>query len=245
MKKFIIIAGLITMPWFVFCFAEDSKQAKEIQARSGENFAITLESNRTTGYEWQLAKPLDESTVQLVSSEYLTDKTELAGAGGREVWIFKALKAGKTDISFKYVRPWEKDIPPVNEKIFVIIINEKSGKGAFNKYINNDTDGSSFQEAILLPDICDFSKCKTSDCLTEVFNKTLFAQELKYVSDNYGQRGSDWKVSGFDRIDAYVFDIGKYYDDLGIEIMATGENIVLHFDITASVNALKEKQSGL
>ena len=119
------------------------------------------------------------------------------------------------------------------------------GRGAFDQYINNDTNGSSFEEAVLLPDICDYSKCKTQDCLFEVFDKTMLGQELKYVSDNYGKRGKDWDVSGFDRIDSYVFDNVKYYDDLGIEIMGTGENKVLHFDITASVNALTQRQFDL
>jgi len=122
------------------------------------------------------------------------------------------------------------------------VFAEQPGRGAFNKFINNDTNGSSFQESVLLPDICDYSKCKTQDCLTEVFNKTVLSQELQYVSDNYGKRGKDWNVSGFDRVDSYVFDNVKYYDDLGIEIMATGENKVLHFDITSSVNTFKDKQ---
>ena len=119
------------------------------------------------------------------------------------------------------------------------------GRGAFDQYINNATNGSSFQEAVVLPDICDYSKCKTKDCPDKVFNKTVFGQELKYVSDNYGKRGKDWDISGFDQVDSYVFDNYKYYDDLGIEIMGTGENKVLHFDITASVNALREKQFSL
>jgi len=119
---------------------------------------------------------------------------------------------------------------------------EQPGTGAFDKFINNDTDGSSFQEAIALPDICDYSKCKTAVCLLEVFGQTVSSQELKYASDNYGQRGKDWEVSGFDEVNAYVFDGDKYYDDLGIEIMGTGKNKVLHFDVTASVNALRQWQ---
>ncbi|MFA4853890.1 MAG: hypothetical protein WC616_00885 [Candidatus Omnitrophota bacterium] len=118
---------------------------------------------------------------------------------------------------------------------------EESGIGAFNKFINNDTNGSSFEQAVVLPDICDYSKCKIKDCLINVFVKTVFGQELKYVSDNYGQRGKDWDIAGFDEVDSYVFDDDKHYDDLGIEVMGTGKNIVLHFDVTASVNALEQQ----
>jgi inhibitor of cysteine peptidase len=123
MKK-IIIFTLTFISLASLCFAQDLKQAKVIEAQAGQNFTIILKSNPTTGYQWQLAKPLDESIVQLISPEYLTDKTKLVGAGGKQVWVFKALKAGQTNISLKYVRPWEKNTPPQNEESFVIIIKQ-------------------------------------------------------------------------------------------------------------------------
>ena len=119
---------------------------------------------------------------------------------------------------------------------------EEPGIGAFDKFINDDTNGSSFEEAIVLPDICDYSNCKTKDCLVEVFNQTVFSQELKYVVDNFGQREKDWNVAGFDEIDAYVFDDDKYYDDLSVEIVGTKKNKVLHFDVTGPVNSLRQQQ---
>ena len=105
-----------------FCFAAGPTGSKMIETRAGKKFTITLEANATTGYQWQFAKPLDESILQLISSDYLTDKTELVGAPGRQVWVFKALKTGKATIFFKYVRPWEKNNPPQEEESFVIII---------------------------------------------------------------------------------------------------------------------------
>jgi len=120
MKKFglfiFIFAGVVS-----FCFAEP-KQVKTIETQVGQNFTITLEANVTTGYQWQLAKPLDENMLQLISADYLADKTGLVGAGGKQVWIFKVLKTGKTMVSFKYVRPWEKNNLPEEEESFVIII---------------------------------------------------------------------------------------------------------------------------
>ena len=95
-----------------------------MEVQAGQSFTITLEANKTTGYEWQLAKPLDKRMVKLIGSEYLVDKTGLIGAGGKQVWVFKALKKGKTNIYMRYVRPWEKDIPPVKEEHFLIIIKK-------------------------------------------------------------------------------------------------------------------------
>lgn len=123
MKK-IIIFILIFIFLASFCFAQDLKKPKVIEAQAGQNFTIILKANATTGYQWQFAKPLDENLVQLISSKYLADKTKLVGAGGKQVWMFKALKAGRTNIAFKYVRSWEKNTPPQNEESFVIVINQ-------------------------------------------------------------------------------------------------------------------------
>jgi inhibitor of cysteine peptidase len=121
MRKLLAI-GLITLVCFTFCFAEGSRQPRVIKARLGQSFTITLKSNRTTGYEWQFAKPLDEGMIQLISSDYLPDKTGLIGAGGKQRWVFKAMKPGKTTLYFKYVRPWEKGNLPEGEESFLIVI---------------------------------------------------------------------------------------------------------------------------
>jgi predicted secreted protein len=58
--------------------------------------------------------------VKLESSKYTPSATDRVGAGGVEKWTFVAIKKGTTRISLKYVRPWEKDKPPVEEKTFLI-----------------------------------------------------------------------------------------------------------------------------
>ena len=37
----------------------------------------------------------------------------MVGAGGTEIWTFRAVREGKTTLTFGYVRPWEKGIAPV------------------------------------------------------------------------------------------------------------------------------------
>ena len=122
MKK-IILSILVFTCSLSMCVAENSKPDKTIKVQVGHDFTLTLEANATTGYEWQFAKPLDKSSFKLISSNYLADKTNRVGSGGRQIWILKALKAGKKIISFKYVRPWEKRTPPVREESFIIIVN--------------------------------------------------------------------------------------------------------------------------
>jgi len=105
---------------------QQSDMADTVQASVGKEFVITLDANATTGYDWQLAQPIDDSLVSFVSSKYVPDNTGLVGSGGKSVWTFRALGTGKTHVAFKYIRPWEKDVPPVKEATFMVDIrNEK------------------------------------------------------------------------------------------------------------------------
>jgi len=90
----------------------------------GREFVITLDANATTGYEWQLANPIDSNLINLMRSEYIPYKTGLVGSGGKSIWTFKAIQAGKAQISFKYIRPWEKDTPPVKEAKYIVDIQD-------------------------------------------------------------------------------------------------------------------------
>ncbi len=99
-----------------------SDPAKQLQIPVGREFTLTLESNRTTGYQWQLAEIPDENVVQLIGNRFDAPDTRLIGAGGKEVWTFKAVGKGRAEIRLKYVRLWEKDVPPVKEAVFTVVV---------------------------------------------------------------------------------------------------------------------------
>jgi len=83
-------------------------------------FRIVLESNPTTGYSW--SAKFDPKYIQLVSSVYKPYPTDhgIVGSGGVQMFIFKAIKPGKTEIIMQYQRPWENN--PINEKTYKINI---------------------------------------------------------------------------------------------------------------------------
>lgn len=98
--------------------------AKTIDIELCKDFTITLESNKTTGFGWDIATPIDENIIKFISCEYIAADTGLVGSGGREIWSFRAVCPGKTNISFKYIRPWEKDVPPAKKLTFNVVIKE-------------------------------------------------------------------------------------------------------------------------
>ncbi|HEX6291659.1 MAG TPA: protease inhibitor I42 family protein [Herpetosiphonaceae bacterium] len=98
--------------------------AQPVDVALGQVFTIRLESNPSTGYQWQLAQPVDESIVKLEGSEYQPPATVLPGAGGTEAWTFRAVGQGETSIALKYIRPWEKETPPAEQQTFAVVVHQ-------------------------------------------------------------------------------------------------------------------------
>jgi predicted secreted protein len=100
-----------------------SDPARPITVGKGEIFALTLPSNPTTGYIWQMAKPPEDGVIQFIGNQYREDKTGLVGAGGREIWTFKAVGTGEATIGLKYVRPWEKSNAHAKVASFKVVVS--------------------------------------------------------------------------------------------------------------------------
>lgn len=118
-----MIPLLVLLLLFQPACGENKTVSEQLKVQAGKTLIITLEANHTTGYHWELAKPLDSKIIKLEGSVYNRPKKRIfIGAGGSEEWTFKALKVGQAKIYFKYVRPWEKDIPPVRTRNFTVSI---------------------------------------------------------------------------------------------------------------------------
>lgn len=95
------------------------EEEQVLEVKNEEEFVITLETNPTTGYDWEAA--FDENYLELLEKKYLPPETRLVGAGGQDKFRFKALESGGTEIVFSYERPWEKE--PIKQQIYKITIN--------------------------------------------------------------------------------------------------------------------------
>jgi inhibitor of cysteine peptidase len=92
-----------------------------IEATIGEEFAISLDSNPTTGYGWRIAGKVDEKVVRLSGTQFVPSGSDLRGAPGRRVWTFKGAGQGTATLSFEYLRPWEKK-PPIRKATFTLVV---------------------------------------------------------------------------------------------------------------------------
>lgn len=93
-----------------------------VAALKGSSFTLTLPANHTTGYQWKLGKLSSGGVLQVVGSVYNTPDSVLLGQGGTETWTCKALKPGNATLTLIYVRPWEKNTPPVKTQTFSVLV---------------------------------------------------------------------------------------------------------------------------
>jgi predicted secreted protein len=90
------------------------KIIRTMEVNVGQQFVVELESNPSTGYQWQFADALD---IRLLKA--LSDKNRFEAplgaqrdTGGKDLWFFKAVGKGKTVIHLKYAKSQKGEVRP-------------------------------------------------------------------------------------------------------------------------------------
>ena len=92
-------------------FTNQNHISREVTVNAGDSFTLTLGSNPTTGFTWpDEAQIGDQTVLQQTDHKLVVPESEPPpppGTPGKEVWTFKALKKGTSEVSMDYSRPWE------------------------------------------------------------------------------------------------------------------------------------------
>jgi inhibitor of cysteine peptidase len=97
----------------------------QIELELGKLLVVTLESNPSTGYRWELVENNNFVLKQFGETEFKSSDTSeppLVGAGGWEIFRFKAVSAGQTTLELIYHRPWE-DVEPLKTFSIQVTVN--------------------------------------------------------------------------------------------------------------------------
>ena len=94
------------------------------EVRVGEDLIITLDSNPTTGFRWQITQAPDEKVLKLqgTGSTFVPPAQPRPGAGGQERWTFQGVAAGKTTVPLGYARSFEPNNPPVQRVTYEVTV---------------------------------------------------------------------------------------------------------------------------
>jgi len=102
---------------------DSSYNSSQIILSVGQQLIVTLQSNETTGYTWNLSSISDSNVIRKVRNQYIIPTPAdppIAGQGGISRWTFEALTAGTATISMKEFRSWKTE--PVNTFEITVIV---------------------------------------------------------------------------------------------------------------------------
>ena len=94
-------------------------KGKTVRVAAGQYIRISLPGNPTTGYQWRSSEITGQS-VRLLPADPKKDYVRtpvqpgIVGSGGTFFFRFQAVQPGATTIKLIYVRPWEKNVAPID-----------------------------------------------------------------------------------------------------------------------------------
>ncbi len=121
-----LVAGVALLATACWPFGDDENglvitdrdDGTTVQLQKGDTLTVRLSSNVTTGFRWYVGESAGPE-LQFVREEPYEEpssKTPVLGAGGTQVFTFKALSTGLVQVAMEYRRGFNPDEPA--EKTF-------------------------------------------------------------------------------------------------------------------------------
>ncbi|MDF2641804.1 MAG: peptidase inhibitor [Pseudomonas sp.] len=80
---------------------------------TGQLLILTLPSNPTTGFRWQVQNPASNVLHSLGPEVYSSaEQMDMVGSAGKSVWRYKAAEAGTGRLLMVYQQPWAPEVTP-------------------------------------------------------------------------------------------------------------------------------------
>lgn len=130
MKGKLLAMGLVLiLSALIFSGCGSAKEVKldandngrQVELQKGQTLVITLESNPTTGYRWEVVE-IDESILRQMGEAEFKPESEALGAGGTETFRFEATNAGQMALKLVYHRPWEEGQEPLETFSLQVVV---------------------------------------------------------------------------------------------------------------------------
>jgi inhibitor of cysteine peptidase len=117
----ILMALLAVLILAIGCGTKEIKldandNGRQIELEKGQILVVTLESNPTTGYRWEVVEPQESILQQKGEAEFKQSDPRNPpppGTGGTETFRFEAVGAGQMTLKLVYHRPWEEGVDPL------------------------------------------------------------------------------------------------------------------------------------
>jgi inhibitor of cysteine peptidase len=85
----------------------DTDNGRTVRVAVGGNLIVRLAANPSTGYQWKAVGRIAACLQAAGSPEYEGPPTSRPGAGGAQVFLYRAVRPCRIQLLFQYRRPWE------------------------------------------------------------------------------------------------------------------------------------------
>ena len=103
----------------------EEDDGRQVELEQGQILVVTLKSNPTTGYRWEQIETQESILEQMGEAEFKPSETAgppLVGAGGWEIFRFKAISVGEMTLQLVYHRPWEEGVEPLKTFSLQVVV---------------------------------------------------------------------------------------------------------------------------
>lgn len=94
-----------------------------LRVKNGQVLEISIDSNPTTGYLWSLEGFSGTDALASMGKYKYVRGSDRIGAGGKQIFSFKAVKKGDAKLIFEYRREWERSQAPAKRYTAKVTVN--------------------------------------------------------------------------------------------------------------------------
>jgi predicted secreted protein len=96
--------------------------AEPVRMRVGEQVAVGLESNHSTGFSWAITSEPDAGVVRVQPRQHVPSASVRLGAAGVDCFVLDAVGPGMTSMDFGYARPFEAGVLPSETATVTVVV---------------------------------------------------------------------------------------------------------------------------
>ncbi|MFC1984302.1 protease inhibitor I42 family protein [Chloroflexota bacterium] len=116
----LLVACSPSVSWVL---VDNSDSGDAVKLCINSELIIDLESNATTGFQWEVVEVSEQGIIEKVNNEYNAPEAGApVGAGGIERWTFKALNEGTTRLYMEYSQPWQGGTKAAETFTLIVIV---------------------------------------------------------------------------------------------------------------------------
>jgi inhibitor of cysteine peptidase len=98
------------------------QSGEQVSVDPGEVIEVTLESNPSTGYVWEIV--MTPEMIELSGDEYVAPGGDLVGEPGSHTFMFNVLDDGAGVLRLEYIRPFEDPAAPERVVEYIVVVGD-------------------------------------------------------------------------------------------------------------------------